>query len=60
MDALHGGASMNDVFNLPVREKIARMRYFDEKNIDDIDSIEEEIKSEIGRIMPVGGDVDVA
>lgn len=60
MDALHGGAGMNDVFNLSVREKIARMRYFDEKNIDDIDSIEEEIKSEIGRIMPVGGDVDVA
>lgn len=60
MDALHGGAGMTDVFNLAVREKIARMRYFDEKNIDDIDSIEEEIKSEIGRIMPVGGDVDVA
>lgn len=60
MDALNGGASMNEVFNLTVREKIARMRYSDEKDIDQIDLIEDEIKSEIGSTMPVGGDIDVA
>lgn len=60
MEALNRGASMNDVFNLTVREKIARMRYSDEKDIDQIDLIEDEIKSEIGSTMPVGGDIDVA
>ncbi len=60
MDALNRGASMNEVFNLTVREKIARMRYSDEKDIDQIDLIEDEIKSEIGSTMPVGGDIDVA
>ena len=60
MEALHGGAPMNKLFNLPIREKIARMRYFKENDIDQIDQIADEAKSEIHGIMPVGGDVDVA
>jgi len=60
MEALHGGAPMNKLFNLQIREKIARMRYFEEKGIDQIDQIVDEAKSEIHDIMPVGGDIDVA
>lgn len=60
MEALHSGAPMNKLFNLPIREKIARMRYFKENDIDQIDQIADEAKSEIHGIMPVGGDVDVA
>jgi len=60
MDALKRGASMNEVFGLPVREKIARMRYLEEKNIDQIDMLEEQIKEEIDNLMQVGVDTDVA
>ena len=60
MDALKKGASMNEVFNLPVREAIARMRYLEEKDIGKIDDIEAQIKSEVAGITPVGGESDAA
>ena len=60
MDALKKGATMNEVFNLPVREAIARMRYLEEKDIGKIDDIENQIKSEVAGVTPVGGESDAA
>ena len=60
MDALRKGAPMNELFNLPVREQIARMRYLEEKQIDQIDKLEDSIKEQINGIVPVGGEQHVA
>jgi V/A-type H+-transporting ATPase subunit A len=60
MEALKKGASMSEVFNLPVRDVIARMRYLEEKDIGNIDDIENQIKKEVGGITPVGGESDAA
>ncbi|MBN1333119.1 MAG: V-type ATP synthase subunit A [Synergistales bacterium] len=60
MDALKREASMNEIFGLPVRDKIARMRYLEEKDIENIDLLEEEIKEQIDNLMQVGVDTDVA
>ena len=60
MDALRKGAPMQSVFNLPVRETIARMRYVEEKQIAQLDEIEARIKEEIAHLIPIGGDSDAA
>lgn len=60
MDGLKRGADMNKVFNLPVREQIARMRYVDEKEIEQLDALEDQMKKEINALIPVGGDSDAA
>jgi len=56
MEALKKGAPMNKLFNLSVRETIARMRYLEEKNISDIDKIEDQIKKELNDLFTVGGE----
>lgn len=56
IEALRKGAPMNKLFNLPVREAIARMRYLEEKQIAQIDKLEEQIKKEINELFTVGGD----
>ena len=60
MEALKKGAIINKLFNLPVRETIARMRYLEEKNISDIDKIEDQIKKEINDLFTVGGESNAA
>ncbi|MGI6252899.1 MAG: V-type ATP synthase subunit A [Synergistaceae bacterium] len=60
MEALTKGASMNDVFNLPVRESIARMRYLEEKEISKIDELDDTLRAEINGVIPVGGESDAA
>jgi V/A-type H+-transporting ATPase subunit A len=60
MAALKKGASMSKLFDLPVREQIARMRYLEEKQIDRIDELEGTIKEQINGIVPVGGEQNVA
>ena len=60
LDALHKGAPMNKLFNLPVREQIARMRYLEEKDIGQIDKLDDTIKEQISGIIPVGGDNNAA
>ena len=45
---------MNELFNLPVREQIARMRYLEEKQIDQIDKLEDTMKEQIGALIPAG------
>ena len=60
MDALKKGAPMQSVFNMQVRETIARMRYVEEKHIAQLDAIEAQIKEEIAGLIPIGGDSDAA
>ncbi|MBQ9897146.1 MAG: V-type ATP synthase subunit A, partial [Synergistaceae bacterium] len=60
LDALHKGAPMNALFNLPVREQIARMRYLEEAQIGQIDKLEDVIKEQINGIIPVGGEGNAA
>ena len=60
LDALRKGAPMNKLFNLPVREQIARMRYLEEKDIGQIDKLDDTIKEQINAIVPVGGDNNAA
>ena len=60
MEALKKGAPMNELFNLPVREHIARMRYLEESQIDQITKLEETIKEQINGLIPVGGESNVA
>ncbi|MGB9720844.1 MAG: V-type ATP synthase subunit A [bacterium] len=42
-DALSKGVPFTDIVKMPVREKIARAKYLDEKNLSQIDGISEEI-----------------
>ena len=60
LDALHRGAPMNQLFNLPVREQIARMRYLEESQIGQIDKLEDTMKEQINGIIPVGGEGNAA
>ena len=60
LDALRKGAPMNKLFNLPVREQIARMRYLEEKDIGQIDKLDDAIKEQINAIVPVGGENNAA
>ncbi len=60
MSALKKGASMNELFNLPVREQITRMRYLEESAVDQITQLEDTIKEQINGLIPVGGESDVA
>jgi V/A-type H+-transporting ATPase subunit A len=56
LQALQSGADMNKLFNLPVREKIARMGMVSEKDLGQIDALEDEMKNEIAQLLAAGGD----
>jgi V/A-type H+-transporting ATPase subunit A len=43
-------ADIKDIENMKVREKIARMKYIEKKNIGDIDKIKEDIDKEFSSI----------
>ncbi len=60
MEALKRGATLKDVTEMEIRERITRMRYIDEKELGSLDTLEEDIKKEIGKLMPAGGEVHVA
>jgi V/A-type H+-transporting ATPase subunit A len=60
MEALKRGAALKDVTEMEIREKVVRMRYVDEKELPTLDALEDEIKKEIGNLMPAGGEVHVA
>ncbi|HHZ04950.1 MULTISPECIES: V-type ATP synthase subunit A [Acetomicrobium] len=55
-DALRRGADIKKLFELPIRENIARMRYVSEDKLDSLDQLEAEIRSQINKIIPTGGD----
>ena len=56
LEALNSGAPMNKLFNLPVREKIARMGLVSEKELEKIDALEGEMRDEIAQLLAAGGD----
>jgi len=56
LDALNSGVPMNKLFNLPVREKIARMGLVSEKELEKIDALEGEMRDEIAQLLAAGGD----
>ncbi len=60
MEALKRGAALKDVTEMEIRDLITRMRYVDEKELNTLDSLEEDIKKQIGNLMPAGGEVHVA
>lgn len=60
MDALKRGAMLNDILRLDVREKIARMRYLSEDDLESIDALETEIKQQVTKLLPEGSIGDVA
>ncbi|EFC92137.1 H+transporting two-sector ATPase alpha/beta subunit central region [Dethiosulfovibrio peptidovorans DSM 11002] len=59
-EALKNGAPMNELFNLPVREKIARMGLVAEDSLQQIDDLENVMKEEIAKLVPTGGESNVA
>jgi V/A-type H+-transporting ATPase subunit A len=60
MDALKRGAMLNDILRLEVREKIARMRYLSEGDLESIDALEPEMKQQVNKLLPEGSIGDVA
>jgi V/A-type H+-transporting ATPase subunit A len=59
-EALEHGSTIQNVFSLPVRDEIARMRYIDEKELEKIDELMPRMKKEVDDLMPEGGMGDVA
>ncbi len=55
-EALQNGVSMDKLFNLPVREKIARMGLVAEDELEKIDALETEMRDEISQLLAAGGD----
>jgi len=56
--ALESGVYLNNILNLPIRDKIARSKYIEENNIDTINNIAEELVVEINRLISEGGVLD--
>ncbi len=55
---LDNGAYLSEISVLPVREKIARAKYLPEAELDKISEIENELISEIDRLVSKGGAAD--
>jgi len=55
--ALDGGVVFSEVETMPVRERIARAKYLEEKDINVFDDIEKEITDEIEKLLE-GGKLD--
>ena len=53
--ALEAGVYLNDILNLEVRDKVARAKYIEEKNISRTDEIAVEVKSAIDELISKGG-----
>lgn len=60
MQVLTHGGTLRSVFDLPIREEIARMRYVVEGELEKLDDLEDRIKLELGKLSAAGGDIDVA
>lgn len=53
--ALKNGIYLNEILNLPAREKITRAKNISEKELDTFDKIEEEIKEAVSKLIAEGG-----
>ena len=61
MQVLRRGGTLRSVFELPIREQIARMRYVEEGDLSKLDELETAIKAELGKLLAMGGEnVEVA
>jgi len=49
---------LEKMFALPVRERIARVRYMPEDKLDDVENIKREIKEQVASLAGEGGDED--
>ena len=58
MQVLKRGGTMRSVFELPIREEISRMRYTEENDLAKLDELETRIKSELGKLLAMGGEHD--
>ena len=58
MQVLKRGGTMRSVFELPIREDISRMRYTEENDLAKLDELETRIKSELGKLLAMGGEHD--
>ncbi len=58
MQVLKRGGTMRSVFELPIREEISRMRYTEENDLPKLDELETRIKSELGKLLAMGGEHD--
>ncbi len=56
MQVLKRGGTMRSVFELPIREEISRMRYTEENELAKLDELETKIKSELGKLLAMGGE----
>lgn len=53
--AMEAGASFKDIETHPVRERISRMKYLEEAEMDKIEAVKEEVKRELAKLVPEGG-----
>ena len=53
--ALEAGVYLNDILNLEVRDKVARAKYIEEKDIKRTDEIAAEVKAAIDELISKGG-----
>jgi V/A-type H+-transporting ATPase subunit A len=49
---------LRSVIDLPIREDIARMRYIEESDLENLDVLETAIKTELGKLSAAGGGLD--
>jgi V/A-type H+-transporting ATPase subunit A len=53
--AMEAGASFKDIETHPVRERISRMKYLKEEEMDRIEAVKEEVKRELENLVAEGG-----
>jgi V/A-type H+-transporting ATPase subunit A len=53
--ALKQGASLNALLTLPVRDKIARAKYIEEKDLIEFDQIEKELSEQMAQLTQEEG-----
>ncbi len=53
--ALEGGAYLNEILELPVRDRIARAKYLSEDKINDIKDIMKELQDNVDELISKGG-----
>ncbi len=53
--ALDAGANLSQVINLPVRDRIARMKFVPEEEIQTFDAIEAELNAQVAALIDEGG-----
>ncbi len=58
MQVLVRGGMLRSVIDLPIREDIARMRYIEESDLENLDVLETAIKTELGKLCAAGGGLD--